>query len=106
MEGEVRSIRALALASTGALDEAESEIQTSDSLSTHLEARGLRAYARALVADRLGERDRSKSLLQLALEESQEAGNADSFVVAYRLAPELLEMCVLETIPIDDFLLR
>jgi LuxR family transcriptional regulator, maltose regulon positive regulatory protein len=106
MEGEVRSIRALALASTGAFDEAESEIQASQSLSTHLEARGLRAYARALVADRLGEHDRSKSLLQLALRESYEAGNADSFVVAYRLAPELLQTSVSEAIPIDDFLLR
>jgi Response regulator containing a CheY-like receiver domain and an HTH DNA-binding domain len=106
MEGEVRSIRALALASTGAFDEAELEIQASESLSTHLEARGLRAYARALVADRLGEHDRSKSLLQLALRESYEAGNADSFVVAYRLAPELLQKSVSEAIQIDDFLLR
>ncbi|MBA3733590.1 MAG: hypothetical protein H0W90_00075 [Actinobacteria bacterium] len=106
MEGEVRSIRALALASIGALDEAESEIHASESLSTQLEARGLRAYAKALVADRRGEPDRSQSMLQLALDESLATGNADSFVVAYRLAPELLQMVVRQEMPIHEFLLR
>jgi DNA-binding NarL/FixJ family response regulator len=45
-------------------------------------------------------------MLQLALDESLGTGNADSFVVAYRLAPELLQMVVRQAMPIHEFLLR
>jgi LuxR family maltose regulon positive regulatory protein len=106
MEGEVRSIRALALASTGAIEEAEAEIAVSESISTHLEARGLRAFAKVLVADHLGEHEARNEQLDLALRESHVAGNADSFVVAYRLAPDLLNFVAETAFVLSDFLLR
>ena len=106
MEGEVRSIRALALAGTGAIEEAEAEIAASESISTHLEARGLRAFAKVLAADRRGDHVARSQQLELALVESHVAGNADSFVVAYRLAPELLDFVVNTGFALSDFLLR
>ena len=106
MEGEVRSIRALALASSGAIEDAETEIAASESISTHLEARGLRAFAKVLVADRRGEQEVRNELLELALAESHATGNADSFVVAYRLAPDLLNFVVSRGLALSDFLLR
>jgi LuxR family maltose regulon positive regulatory protein len=106
MEGEVRSIRALALASSGAIEEAEAEIAASESISTHMEARGLRAFAKVLAAEGRGEREVRNEQLELALAESHVAGNADSFVVAYRLAPDLLRFIVSSGIALTDFLLR
>lgn len=106
MEGEVRSIRALALASTGAIEEAEAEVQASESITTHLEARGLRAFARVLAADRAGDEEARDKQLELALGESHVAGNADSFVAAYRLAPGLLSLIYATGSGLTDFLLR
>jgi LuxR family maltose regulon positive regulatory protein len=106
MEGEVRSIRALALASRGAIEEAQAEIDASESITTHLEARGLRAFAKALAADRRGDQEGRNKQLELALVDSEVAGNADSFVVAYRLAPDLLNVIVSTGLALSDFLLR
>jgi LuxR family maltose regulon positive regulatory protein len=106
MEGEVRSIRALALASTGAIEEAEAEIQASASITTHLEARGLRAFARVLAADNGDDDEARDRQLELALRESYVVGNADSFVVAYRLAPDLLSLIYRTGLSLSDFLLR
>ena len=74
MEGEVRSMRALALACEGALDEAEAEIEASESITTHLEARGLRAFAKVLAADRRGDEESSHNQLELALSDAQTSG--------------------------------
>jgi len=106
MEGEVRSIRALALASGGAIEEAEAEIAASESISTHLEARGFRAFAKVLAAGYRGEREARDEQLKFALAECHAAGNADSFVVAYRLAPDLLNLVVGAELELSDFLLR
>ncbi len=106
MEGEVRSMRALALACSGAVEEAEAEIEASESITTHLEARGLRAFAKALAADRRGDVAGRNKQLELALIDAQVAGNADSFVVAYRLAPNLLKVIVGTGFALSDFLLR
>lgn len=106
MEGEVRSIRALALACSGAIEEAEAEIAASESITTHLEARGLRAFAKVFVADRRGDEGARNAQLELALTESHTAGNADSFVVAYRMAPELLRFIGVTGLALSDFLLR
>jgi ATP/maltotriose-dependent transcriptional regulator MalT len=104
MEGEVRSMRALALACEGAIDEAEAEIEASESITTHLEARGLRAFAKVLAADRGGDESRHNQL-ELALGDAQISGNADSFVVAYRLAPKLLNAIAGSDIVLNHFLL-
>jgi DNA-binding CsgD family transcriptional regulator len=106
MEGEVRSIRALALACNGAIEEAEAEIAASESITTHLEARGLRAFAKVFAADRRGDQGARDEQLELALVESHMAGNADSFVVAYRTDPELLNFMVGAGFALTDFLLR
>jgi ATP/maltotriose-dependent transcriptional regulator MalT len=106
MEGEVRSMRALALACRGAIEEAEAEIETSESITTHLEARGLRAFAKALAADRRGDEGVRNEQLEIALIDAQLTGNADSFVVAYRLAPNLLNVIVGTGFALSDFLLR
>jgi LuxR family maltose regulon positive regulatory protein len=106
MEGEVRSMRALALACRGAVEEAEAEIEASESITTHLEARGLRAFAKALTADRRGDDGARDKQLELALIDAQVTGNADSFVVAYRLAPNLLSVVAGIDVDLSDFLLR
>jgi ATP/maltotriose-dependent transcriptional regulator MalT len=106
MEGEVRSMRALALACCGAIEEAQAEIEASESITTHLEARGLRAFAKALVADRHGDDGARHKQLELALIDAQVTGNADSFVVAYRLAPNLLNATAGTNLTLSDFLLR
>ena len=106
MEGEVRSMRALALACRGAIEAAEAEIEVSESITTHLEARGLRAFAKALTADRRGDDGARDKQLELALIDAQVTGNADSFVVAYRLAPNLLNVVAGIGVALSDFLLR
>jgi len=106
MEGELRSIRALILASMGRRSEAQAEIVNSESLSGHLEARCLRAFATAIVA--LIENDEAETLsrLQHALAVSSTTGNADSFVTSYRAVPDLLHLVARAETAADDFLLR
>lgn len=105
MDGELRSIRALVLASMGETDQARVQIQASASLSGHLEARCLRAYAGAIATLADGSEAECIPLLANALLESTQTGNADSFVTAYRARPELLEIIAREA-TLDDFLLR
>jgi LuxR family maltose regulon positive regulatory protein len=106
MEGEVRSLRALALACQGAVEEADAEIEASASITTHLEARGLRSFAKVLVAHRRGDELARNKQLELALSDAQGSGNADSFVVAYRLARDLLNLIGYADLALSDFLLR
>jgi DNA-binding NarL/FixJ family response regulator len=106
MEGEVRSMRALALACSGAVEEAEAEIEASESITTHLKARGLRAFAKAVAADRRGAIAGRNEQLEIALVDAQVAGNADSFVATYRLAPNLLNVIVDTGLALSDFLRR
>jgi ATP/maltotriose-dependent transcriptional regulator MalT len=107
MEGEIRSMRALAFASTGCLEEAELEIKASASITSHLEARGLRSYAQILMAHARGdEKGELTNSLGDALSDSSETGNADSFVTAYRTFPDLLHLVVDSAITLDEFLVR
>jgi ATP/maltotriose-dependent transcriptional regulator MalT len=106
MEGEVHSMRALAFACRGSVDEADAEIEASESITTHLEARGLRAFARVIAETHRGDDEARDKQLELALFEAQLTGNADAFVVAYRLAPELLSLIVDTGLVLSDFLLR
>jgi DNA-binding NarL/FixJ family response regulator len=66
----------------------------------------LRAFAKVLAADRRGDEGARDEQLELALVESHTAGNADSFVVAYRMAPELLNFIVGTGLALSDSLLR
>ena len=107
MEGELRSIRAIAFASLGNLDQATAEVEASAAMTSHLEARGLRAYATALIS--LAQDESAHKLtdgVKTALAESSRSGNADSFVTSYRVVPELLNVISRLEIPLDEFLLQ
>ncbi|HEX6664242.1 MAG TPA: LuxR C-terminal-related transcriptional regulator [Gaiellaceae bacterium] len=107
MEGELRSIRALALASLGHLDQATLEVNASAAITSHLEARGLRAYAAVLIAlAHTGSGDELSDQLSAALSESAVTGNADSFVASYRVFPDLLSVISNSGLELDEFLLR
>jgi LuxR family transcriptional regulator, maltose regulon positive regulatory protein len=105
MEGELRSIRALTLACLGRPEEAEHEIQQSMAITSHLEARGLRAYASVVVAHAREDLEGLKIRLREAIGDSELTGNADSFVTAYRAFPALLQMVAEIAPPQDEFLL-
>jgi DNA-binding NarL/FixJ family response regulator len=66
----------------------------------------LRAFAKALAADRRGDDGARNKQLELALTDAQVTGDADSFVVAYRLAPDLLNVIVSTGLRLGDFLIR
>jgi DNA-binding NarL/FixJ family response regulator len=66
----------------------------------------LRAFAKALTADRRGDDAARDKQLEFALIDAHITGNADSFVVAYRLAPNLLNVIVGTDLALSDFLLR
>ena len=107
MEGELRSIRALALASLGHLDQAALEVNASAAITSHLEARGLRAYAAVLIAlAHSASRDELSDQLSAALSDSAVTGNADSFVTSYRVVPDLLSVISNSGLQLDEFLLR
>jgi ATP/maltotriose-dependent transcriptional regulator MalT len=107
MEGEIRSMRAVAFASMGCLDEADMEIEASASITSHLEARGLRSYVRILIAHSQGEAsDVIVERLTAALSESSVTGNADSFVTSYRAFPSLLRLVAESHVSLDEFLVR
>lgn len=106
MEGELRSIRAVILASMGENVDAQNEVEASEGLSLHLEARCLRSYATAMVHLREGSQDDANAALTAAVAESVSTGNADSFVTAYRTVPDLLPLIATATIRLDEFLLR
>jgi ATP/maltotriose-dependent transcriptional regulator MalT len=105
MEGELRSIRALALACLERFEEARIEIDASARITSHLEARGLRTYAAVVVARRLDTHEHFIDELRHALNDSELTGNADAFVTAYRAFPELLQALSEPAVAVSDFLL-
>jgi LuxR family transcriptional regulator, maltose regulon positive regulatory protein len=105
MEGELRSIRALVLASMGQNVEARKEISASAALSMHLEARCLRNYAKAIVHLTESDPERATVALEEAVNASVTTGNADSFVTAYRAAPGILKLTGASR-RLDEFLIR
>ncbi len=91
MEGENLATHGLALACCGRVDEARNLLDRSDELTSHLEARVLRAFARSIAShfdDPGGRLD--LDLLKNAAIETIETGNFDGFVCAYRSFPILL----------------
>src|SRR5207244_159911 len=91
MEGDYLATRGFALACCGRIDEARELVAASERITTHLEARVLRAFARVVASQfetAAGEIDRH--LLTEALAVAEETGNFDGFVCAYRAFPELV----------------
>jgi ATP/maltotriose-dependent transcriptional regulator MalT len=93
MEGDYLATRGFALACCGRVDEAKGLVAASEEITTHLEARVLRAFAR-VVASRFEEpgHEIDRDLLAEALGVAEETGNFDGFVCAYRAFPELLPL--------------
>ena len=106
MEGELRSLTGLAFSCLGRLEEAKTEIDASLAITNHLEARGLRAYAAAVIAYGRDEHEMFSMSLQAALKESLSSGNADAFVTSYRAFPPLVTALADQITRVDDFLLR
>jgi LuxR family maltose regulon positive regulatory protein len=91
MEGDYLATQAFALACCGRVSEARDLIAASERITTHLEARVLRAFA-CVVVSRFESSDDTidRELLSKALEVAEQTGNLDGFVCAYRAFPELL----------------
>jgi ATP/maltotriose-dependent transcriptional regulator MalT len=106
MEGEIRSLRSLALACLDRVEEAEAEARSSAEMTNHLEARGLRSYATAIIAHVRGRYDEYLPALEEAVQESRLTGNLDSFVCAYRAFPTLLTSIANHTKRVDEAVLR
>jgi DNA-binding CsgD family transcriptional regulator len=90
MEGDYLSTKGFAFACCSRNEEAESALVASE-VTDHVDARVLRAFARAImkhIVDRAS-RD-AKQLLGVAFEEARSTGNYDSFVCAYRAVPSVL----------------
>jgi ATP/maltotriose-dependent transcriptional regulator MalT len=93
MEGDYLATQAFALACCGRIDEAKDLVAASERITTHLEARVLRAFARVVASRFDGARQKiDADLLTKALAIAEEAGNFDGFVCAYRAFPELLRL--------------
>jgi LuxR family maltose regulon positive regulatory protein len=93
MEGDYLATHAFALACCGRVDEARELVSASETITTHLEARVLRAFA-LVVASRFDStrHEINAELLAKALAIAEETGNFDGFVCAYRAFPEILPL--------------
>jgi DNA-binding NarL/FixJ family response regulator len=91
MEGDYLATLGFALTCCQRFDEAERALTESASVTDHLEAKALRPYARVVSRD-LQEPGSSEALelLSIALDTSDETGNYDAYVCAYRAHPPLL----------------
>jgi DNA-binding NarL/FixJ family response regulator len=92
MEGDFLATHGFALACCGRTVEAQELLKASEAITTHLEARVLREFARA-VASSFERSDSSidPRLFANALSATWDTGNFDAFLCAYRAFPKLLE---------------
>jgi DNA-binding CsgD family transcriptional regulator/tetratricopeptide (TPR) repeat protein len=91
MEGDYLATHGFALACCGRIDQASELVAASESITTHLEARVLRAFARVVASCfEATSHEPDRDLLTKALAVAEETGNFDGFVCAYRAFPELL----------------
>jgi ATP/maltotriose-dependent transcriptional regulator MalT len=92
MEGDYLATGAFALACCGRTDEAKRLIAESQAVTSHVEARVLRDFARAVASYFDGNSEQVDSTrLSRALASVHETGHFDAFVCAYRAFPALLE---------------
>jgi LuxR family maltose regulon positive regulatory protein len=91
LEGDYLATQGFALACCGRVEEANRLLIASEAVTSHLEARVLREFGRA-VASSFEDPDGStdSELLEVALRAADETGNFDAFVCAYRAFPSLL----------------
>jgi ATP/maltotriose-dependent transcriptional regulator MalT len=92
MEGDFLATHGFALACCGRTDEAKRLLVASEAVTSHLEARVLREFAKAVVSHFDGlDSTVDADLLTDALLAANETGNLDAFVCAYRAFPTLLQ---------------
>jgi DNA-binding NarL/FixJ family response regulator len=87
--GEYFASRALALAAAGHQDSALAEARAADSMTLAVEARGLSAFARAIVNCQRQSPD-ERAFVEEAYARAASTNNVDGLVVAYRAHPPLL----------------
>jgi LuxR family maltose regulon positive regulatory protein len=93
MEGDYLATQGFALACCGCKDEARRLLTSSEAVTSHLEARALREFARAILSYFEGpDHAVDVQLITQALSAAKETGNLDAFVCAYRAFPELLRV--------------
>jgi DNA-binding CsgD family transcriptional regulator len=90
MEGDYFATFAFALACAGKTTEAAERLGTADLVSSHVDARTLQAYARA-ICTYFESGCIDGAIRTEAFSTTQETGNFDAFVCAYRAFPALLE---------------
>jgi LuxR family maltose regulon positive regulatory protein len=92
MEGDFLATHGFALACCGRTAEARELLEASEAVTTHLEARVLREFSRA-VASSFDRSDATvnKEMLIQALMATRDTGNFDAFLCAYRAFPMLLQ---------------
>jgi DNA-binding NarL/FixJ family response regulator len=91
MEGDYLATRGFALACCGRTDEANRLLLASEAVTSHLEARVVREFAKAIAS----QFDAPDSMVNVSLQAdallaAHETGNFDAFVCAYRASPSLL----------------
>ena len=91
MQGDLLATLGVALTCCGRLDEGKALFGASEAVTTHIEARTLSAFGRALAshfADPGGNFD--QAALTRACDVTIETGNFDAFVIGYRACPPIL----------------
>ena len=92
MEGDYLATQAFALACCGRPDEARSLIEESERITSHVEARVLRDFAKAIGTYFESEEHMiDSSLLSQVFAASRITGHLDGFVLAYRAFPPILQ---------------
>jgi ATP/maltotriose-dependent transcriptional regulator MalT len=91
MQGDFLATLGVALICSRRVGEGQDLLDASEAVTTHLEARTLSAFGRA-IASHLSDNDTRVDLdaLEKACEVALETGNLDAFVTAYRTCPALL----------------
>jgi DNA-binding NarL/FixJ family response regulator len=94
MQGDFLAIRALAYACTGDQAQALELVVASEECTDHIDARVIRAFARAVVTLTSGSVDASVAgeAVEAALRETHTTENYDAFILAYRSHPTLLSV--------------
>jgi DNA-binding NarL/FixJ family response regulator len=94
MQGDFLAMRALAYACTGDETRALELVAASEECTDHIDARVVRAFARAVVTLTTDSVDASGAaeVVETALRETQTTENYDAFILAYRSHPALLSI--------------
>jgi LuxR family transcriptional regulator, maltose regulon positive regulatory protein len=91
MHGDLLATLGVAMICSGRVDEGTVVLATSEAVTTHLEARTLGAFGRAIASGANNRDQIDKTALRQACDVALATGNFDAFVTAYRACPALLK---------------